>query len=224
MLELISFIALAFVLGFKHSYDSDHLIAVSNILRKVDSVKASIRIGFSWAIGHMLTAAVITITLFTFKESFISNVLPHFEKITGLMLILLGILSLKDFFSFHSHSHSHGDIVHSHPHIHSKKNNGNKDKNHFHTHMFYIGIVHGLASNDELLMLFAASLAVTSLGGMIMALGLFSFGVVLGMVLFTIFFSYPLVKLHSEIIYRYVSFGTGSAGIIYGALMLFAVV
>ena len=40
MLELISFIALAFVLGFKHSYDSDHLIAVSNILRKVDSIKS----------------------------------------------------------------------------------------------------------------------------------------------------------------------------------------
>ena len=90
--------------------------------------------------------------------------------------------------------------------------------------MFRIGIVHGLASNDELLMLFTASLAVTSLGGLIAALGLFSFGVVLGMSIFAIVFSYPLVKLHSEKICKFVSFGTGSIGIAYGALMIFTII
>ena len=221
MLELISFMVLALALGFKHSYDSDHLIAVSNILRRVDSVKSSVKIGFSWAIGHMLTATIITIILFIFKESFLDNALPHFEKIAGVMLIALGILSLRDFFSFHSHRHLHGGIVHSHLHIHLKKHH---DKRHFHMHMFGIGIVQGLASNDELLMLFAASLAVTSLFGLIAALGFFSFGVVLGMALFAIIFSYPLMKLHSDKIYRFVSFGTGSIGIIYGTLMLFAII
>ncbi|MBI2650510.1 sulfite exporter TauE/SafE family protein [Candidatus Woesearchaeota archaeon] len=219
MLELVSLMALALVLGFKHSYDSDHLIAVSNILRKVDSVKSSIRIGFSWAIGHMLTATIVTTALFIFKESFLNNVLPHLGKIAGLMLVALGILSLWDFFRLHSHMHSHDGIIHSHPHIHLKKY---KDKKHSHIHMFGIGIVQGLASNDELLILFAASLAITSIGGLIAALGLFSLGVVLGMVLFAIAFSYPLIKLHSAKIYKYVSFGTGSAGIAYGTLMLFA--
>ena len=221
MLELISFMVLALVLGFKHSYDSDHLIAVSNILRKADSVKSSMRVGFSWAAGHMLTATIITIALFIFKESFLNRVLPNFEKAVGIMLIVIGILSLRDFFNFHLHRHSHGDIVHSHPHIHLKKH---QDKKHYHIHMFGIGIVHGLASNDELLILFTASLAVTSLAGLIAALGLFSFGVVLGMILFTIVFSYPLIKLHSEKIYELVSFGTGAIGVVYGALMLFALV
>lgn len=219
MLELISFMALAIALGFKHSYDSDHLIAVSNILRKVDSVKSSIRIGFSWAIGHMLTATIITIIIFIFKESFLNNALPHFEKIVGVILISLGILSLRDFFSLHSHMHYHGNTVHSHPHIHLKKH---QDKKHSHIHMFGIGVIHGLASNDELLLLFAASLAITSLGGLIAALGLFSFGVVIGMTSFTIIFSYPLIKLHSEKIYKFVSVGTGSTGILYGTLVLFA--
>ena len=220
MLELISFMALALVLGFKHSYDSDHLIAVSNILRKSDSVKSSMNIGLSWAIGHMLTATIITIMFFIFKESFLNKVLPHFEKIAGIILVMLGILSLRDFFRFHSHTHSHGGIIHSHPHMHAKKNH---DK-HSHMHMFGIGVVHGLASNDELLMLFTASLAVTSLLGLIAALGLFSFGVVLGMSVFAVVFSYPLVKLHSEKIYRFVSFGTGSIGIAYGALMIFTII
>ena len=190
MLESISFMALALALGFRHSYDSD----------------------------HMLTAAIVTIILFIFKESFLSNVLPHFEKIAAIMLMVLGILSLKDFLSLHSHAHRHGNIVHSHPHIHLKRHH---DK-HSHRHMFGVGVVHGLASNNELLMLFTASLAVTSLAGLIAAIGLFSFGVALGMLLFAFVFSYPLIKLHSEKIYKLVSLGTGSIGVIYGTLMLFA--
>ncbi len=220
MLQIFAFMLLALALGFKHSYDSDHLIAVSNILRKVDSVKSSIKIGFSWAVGHMLTATIITIALFIFKQSFLNNVLPSFEKIVGIMLMVLGIISLRDFFSLHSHKHSHGDIIHSHPHIHINKTH---EKAHMHIHMFGIGIVHGLASNDELLLLFAASLAVTSIWGMIAALGFFSFGVVLGMAVFAIIFSYPLISMHSEKIYKFISFGTGSMGIIYGTMMLFAI-
>ena len=221
MIELISFMLLALVLGFKHSYDSDHLIAVSNILRKVNSVKSSVRVGFSWAVGHMLTATIITILLFVFKESLLNNVLPNFKKIVGALLIILGIFSLKEFFSLHSHSHFHGKIVHSHPHVHIKNN---KHSHHFHTHMFGIGIIHGLAGNDELLILFTASLAVTSLGGLLIGLSVFSIGVVLGMTLFTIIFSYPLIKINSERVYKIVCFGTGSIGIAYGALMLSSIV
>ena len=221
MIGMISFMLLSLVLGFKHSYDSDHLIAVSNILRKVDSVKSSIKVGFSWAAGHMLTATIITIALFIFRESFLSNILPHFEKIVGMMLIALGILSLKEFISLHSHKHSHGNIIHCHPHIHLKKI---QDKKHSHFHMFGIGIVHGLASNDELLILFTASLAVTSLSSLVVGLGLFSLGVVLGMTLFAMIFSFPIIKLNSEKIYNIISLSTGSIGVLYGTMMIFSFV
>ncbi|MEK6947167.1 MAG: hypothetical protein AABX32_06180, partial [Nanoarchaeota archaeon] len=69
MIAILGFMALALVLGFKHSYDSDHLIAVSNILRKVDSIKSSVKVGFSWAVGHMITATVITVILYMFRET-----------------------------------------------------------------------------------------------------------------------------------------------------------
>ena len=219
MIAILGFMALALVLGFKHSYDSDLLIAVSNILRKVDSIKSSIKVGFSWAVGHMITATVITIVLYMFRENVLNDVLPHFEKIAGIMLVILGILSFRDFFTFHFHKHSHGSRAHSHLHLHEKHH-----ETHFHKHMFGIGIIHGLASNDELLLLFTASFAVTSLGGLILGLGIFSVGVVLGMLLFTCVFSYPLVKLHSNFAYRLVTFVTGSAGVAYGALMVFSVV
>ena len=220
MIELISFMLLALVLGFKHSYDSDHLIAVSNILRKSDSIKSSAKIGMSWAMGHMITATIITITLFIFKESFLNNILPHFRKIAGTMLIILGLISLKEIFSFHSHKHEHDGIIHSHKHIHIKSDNQSK---HSHAHMFGIGIIHGLASNDELLVLFTASLAVASLGGLLVGLSFFSIGVVFGMILFTIIFSYPMLKMNSEKLYKVISLGTGSMGILYGTLMLLSI-
>ena len=219
MFALIPFAFLALALGFKHSYDADHLVAVSNILRKVNSVKSSITVGFSWAIGHMLTASIVTATLFIFRESFLNYFLPHFEKVVGAMLVALGLFSLREFFGLHWHKHPHGTMLHSHPHIHFKKS---RYEGHSHIHMFGIGVVHGLASNDELLILFTASLAVTSIGGLIAALGMFSFGVVLGMLLFAAIFSYPLVKTHSEKVHRFFSLGTGSFGVIYGTMMLFA--
>ena len=203
----ISFIFLALVLGFKHSYDSDHLIAVSSILRKADSVKSSLKSGLSWAAGHMLTATVVTIIIFVFRQTFLNNILPYFEIMIGIMIIALGILSLREFFSLHSH-----------PHLHIK----NQEKKHHHRHMFGIGIIQGLASNNELIILFAASLALTSLGGLIAALGFFSLGVVMGMLLFSFAFSYSLIRMHSYRIYRFLSFGTGSIGVIYGSLMLLA--
>ena len=220
MLELISFMVLALVLGFKHSYDADHLIAVSNILHKAKSIKSSVKVGLSWALGHMLTATIITILIYNFKESVLGVILPHFKKIVGAMLIVLGFLSLRQFFVFHSHRHSHGNIVHSHQHIHLK----HEHDGHFHRHMLGIGIIHGLASNDELILLFTASLAVTSIGGLLIGLSIFSLGVVLGMILFTCLFSYPLLKTHSELIHKIIIFFTGSTGIIYGILMAFSFV
>ena len=220
MLQFVAFMALSLALGFKHSYDSDHLIAVSNILHRVKSIKSGIKAGFSWALGHMITATMVTIIIYAFRETILNNILPHFEKIVGLMLIVLGFLSLKKLFFFHSHKHSHGGRAHSHPHIHLKQ----REEGHLHKHMLGIGILHGLASNDELLVLFTASLAVTSLGGLILGLGIFSIGVVLGMVLFTCLLSYPLLKMHSELIQKIVIFVTGWTGIIYGILMATALV
>lgn len=206
---------LALVLGIKHSYDADHLIAVSNILRKVGSLKSAVKVGFNWSIGHMLTATIITIILYVFRETILTDILPHFEKIVGLMLIVLGLISLKDVFKFHSHMHRHGNTIHSHPHLYVKG-----EEQHFHKHMFGIGIVHGLASNDELLVLFTASLGITTLGGILLGVGIFSIGVVLGMIFFSCAFSYPLIKINSDKIYKFVSFASGTIGIIYGLGMV----
>ena len=221
MFGYLSFAFLALVLGFKHSYDADHLIAVSNILRKSASLSSSLKLGVSWAFGHMLTATIITTLLFVFRESFLHSWLASFEKVVGVMLIVLGAVSLKDALFFHSHRHSHGSSAHSHGHLHSRAGDV-EESVHAHKHIFGIGIIHGLASNDELLLLFTASLGVTTLGGILLGIGSFSFGVVLGTVVFSLLFSYPLIRSRGDFFYRIVSLSAGAAGIFYGIMMLFS--
>lgn len=211
MLDYLPLAGLALLLGFKHSYDADHLLAVANFLRKAHNLSMAARISASWAIGHMVTAAIVTTVLFIFRESVLQHFLNSFEKIVAIMLILLGSWSLKDL--LHSHRHSHAGSEHEHPHIH---NNGN---GHVHKHMLGIGIIHGLASNDELLILFTATLGVASLPQILAGVAVFSLGVVLGMVAFATLFSLPLLKARSNALYKGVTLATGTASVAYGLLM-----
>lgn len=217
MFEYISFAGLAFLLGFKHSYDPDHIIAVANFLRKANTIKSAVKVSLSWALGHMITAAIVTTLLYAFRESILRIFLSNFEKVVAVMLIVLGLFSLKDLFSLHSHAHKHEGTEHAHPHAHSSEGNMHK---HVHKHMFGIGVVHGLASNDELLILFTASLGLTTLTGILFGVAIFSLGVVLGMILFALLFSYPLLKAKSDALYKIMTLVTAALSILYGLLML----
>ena len=191
---MFEFILLALVLGIKHSFDPDHLLAVSNLLRKVKSLKNSVKMAIIWAAGHMITASLVTLILISFKDSFLSFLLDKFEIIVALMLIALGFISLSNSRIVEKHEHEHNGKKHSHLHLHLKKDITNHD----HIHMFGIGIVHGLASNDELLILITISLGVSSVIYMLFGVAIFSLGVVIGMIIFTLVITYPLLKIHSS--------------------------
>jgi len=142
----------------------------------------------SWAAGHMITATVVTIILYAFRETLLREFLAHLELAVAVMLVVIGVLGLLvEFDLLHRHFHRHESEEHIHTHFHLSHSNE-------HRAMFGIGVVHGLASNDELLILFVASLSVTSLAGLLGGVGVFSFGVVLGMILFGIGISYPLSR------------------------------
>src|SRR3989338_9234808 len=143
---MFEFLFAALALGIKHSFDADHLVGVSNILTKSRSLLQTIKMSFSWAIGHMLTAILITVLLFVFRDSVLPFVLDKFELLVAIMLIMLGAISLYQAGFFHNHKHDGKEHIHLHMHL---KNN----ETHEHKHMFGIGILQGLASNDELLLL-----------------------------------------------------------------------
>ncbi len=214
-LIVFEFVILALVLGIKHSFDPDHLLAVSNLLRKVKSLKNSVKMAISWAAGHMITASLITLVLLSFKDSFLSFILDKFEIIVALMLIALGFISLSNSRIVEKHEHEHNGKKHSHFHFHLKKNSTSHD----HIHMFGIGIVHGLASNDELLILITVSLGISSVIDMLFGVAFFSLGVVIGMIIFTLIITFPLLKINSSIFTKIVNTFVGCISILYGVIM-----
>ena len=212
-LDPILFAGLALALGFKHSYDADHLVAVSNLLTRSPSLKQTSLMSLSWAAGHMITATVVTVVLFLFRDYVLQDLLNHLELAVAVMLVLIGVLGLLiEFGLIHRHRHHHDVEEHDHVHVHL----GRVDE---HRVMFGIGIVHGLASNDELLILFVASLGVAYLPGLLAGVGVFTVGVVLGMVVFGLGISYPILRWGSTRVRRVVNVVAAGLSIGYAILL-----
>lgn len=105
---------IAIILGIKHSLDADHVVAISSILLRAPTMKKSITLSISWALGHMLTASIITFLLYTFKEVFLEKLLGSFEFIVAIMLIIIAVMTVAWEFNIitlgkHSHGHLHDD-------------------------------------------------------------------------------------------------------------------
>ena len=85
--------------------------------------------------------------------------------------------------------------------------------------MFSIGIVHGIASNDELLVLLVVALGVETLTGILIGVGVFSLGVVAGMIVFAIGLNYPILRWGSVPVRRVVNTAVAILSIAYAALL-----
>lgn len=218
-MDPLFFVVLAIALGFKHSYDADHLVAVSNLIARSPRLRTTALMSVSWAAGHMATASVITVILFLGREAFLTEVLEPLELAVAVMLIVIGSVSLawefgllSKFAHIHRHRHGGAPAPHEHAHFHP---GGYRE----HGAMFGIGIVHGLASNDELLILFVSALSVTSLVGVVAGVAVFSAGVVIGMISFGLALTYPLARWNARRVRRTVALVAGTLSIVYGVLI-----
>lgn len=222
--SLFLFPLLAVALGFKHAYDADHLVAVSNFLTRSKGIEETSRMTISWALGHMATAAIIAVILFVAasKVRSITGLLSNLEVGVALMLIVIGILGILFRAPMtHEHAHIHGDKEHLHVHTHRYGGLGKfTRKMHVHHPLFEIGIVHGLASNDELIALFVAGLGVGSLEMLLGGVAVFTVGVVLGMTLFGIVMTLPLQRYDGRKVQSIVNVAAGSMSILYGLMII----
>lgn len=213
----MDFVLPALLLGLKHSFDPDHLLAVSNFLaRPGGSVRRTLGLTTRWTAGHLAGAAVVTAALYIWRDSVIGLIAGRMDLAVGLMLISFGALAVYQ--SMHSHAHSHGGRVHTHPHGHG----GGRASDHSHLHIFGIGVLQGLASNDELLLLLTVFLGLSDLAQMAAGVAVFSAGVFLGMNLFGFVFTVPAVSRRGPGISDAVNLAVGAASVAFGAWMLAA--
>ena len=170
----------AFILGFEHSFEADHIVAVSTIVTQGRGLVRSLVTGSLWGLGHtftLLAAGMIVIMLRVRIPAVISNDLDY---AVGLMLIVLGVWAVVNVKRqrLHFHVHSHDGKLHAH--LHSHKENLSHD----HPHIpFSVGVVHGLAGSGALVVLVMSTIGSVAEGlfflaafggGLMIAMGIIS--------------------------------------------------
>lgn len=244
MLDLLNPIfLLALLLGIKHSLDVDHVVAISSILIRSPNIRRTTTLSISWALGHMITASIITTILFNLKEKFITKLLSNFETIVAFMLILIAILTvLWEFniisFGKHTHGHMHPDgVAHNHPVQETSENQNEHGKEEIqklehghlsvlsykgeHKVMSGIGIIHGLASNDELLLLLTVTLNFDNLFQVLVGVLIFTIGVILGMIMYGSILKFPIMKFGQDKVTRIINLTIAALTFIYAIYLLF---
>jgi hypothetical protein len=143
------------LLGAMHAFDADHIAAVSALVVGTNDPWRAVRLALVWGAGHMLPLlAVAAVGLG------LGIVLPPWatvaiERSVGVLLLLLGAMTLLGLRSrgIHIHAHTHGGVPHVHFHAHPRE-----PTSHHHAHAAVLtGAVHGLAGSG-------ASLALIPLG------------------------------------------------------------
>lgn len=230
----------SFFLGIKHSLDVDHVAAVSTLMVRSPKISHTVKMAITWALGHTLTAGILTIILFLMKDVFLSSFLAGFELIIAIMLIVIGLITLileSNLIKITQRPHIHHFHIHfskknSHHH-HSKGINGQdgnttlkpepngllRINNNF-IAIGLIGILQGLASNDELLIILAFTLNLNNLLMVIIGIVLFSLGVSLGMIAWSSLLNLPKIKGKQEKVIKWLNISIAIIAIVYGIYLL----
>ena len=132
MINLLTIIGVGFVLGVRHATDPDHVIAVTTIVSRQQSVRHAGVIGVLWGLGHTITIVLVGTGIIVFNLTIPPRIGLAMELAVGLMLILLGVLNLTGVTRWiterftpehgasivHTHVHQHGGEAHVHTHSH----------------------------------------------------------------------------------------------------------
>ncbi|GJM33790.1 MAG: hydantoin utilization protein A [Saprospiraceae bacterium] len=164
----------AAVVGFGHAFEADHLVAVGNIVSKRDRIALALKDGIYWGMGHTSTIFLIGLLMIIGKANFLNGYFGYFEAIVGLMLILLGLYRL---FQYYNKRHKPQELM---------------DAKSSHHLAYNVGLVHGLAGSGAMILLVMTEIQ-GSFNSMLYLL-IFGIGSVVGMLVAAGIFSLPFSK------------------------------
>src|SRR5215471_15297939 len=123
-LDVVSFLFLGFFLGMRHATDADHVVAVATIVSRERSVAGSALIGAAWGVGHTVTVMAVGAAIIVFGIVIPPRLAMSMEFAVGVMLVLLGVLTLMGMGRAGGAAHAHAGVpgVHGldvHDHLHA---------------------------------------------------------------------------------------------------------
>jgi ABC-type nickel/cobalt efflux system permease component RcnA len=141
--------------GFLHVLSGpDHLAAVAPLA--VRGHRRAWVAGLRWGLGHSAGVALVGLLALGLREVFpIEAVSAWSERLVGVLLIGIGLWSVRKALQvqIHAHEHAHDGSAHQHVHFHVPDHGHEHDAApHVHTHAaFGIGTLHGLAGSSHFL-------------------------------------------------------------------------
>jgi len=163
---------LGFALGMRHALDADHIVAMSTIVARERSLPRAALQGAAWGTGHSISLFLIGLLVLVFRVPMPPAWSALFERAVGVMLILLGLVSL---FVRHRHTHAHPGAT--------------EDPMPSRRRPFGVGLVHGLAGSGALALAVLATIP-SRLEGLFY-IALFGLGAIGGMVVITTTLALP---------------------------------
>ncbi|HEY0882318.1 MAG TPA: hypothetical protein VGD87_12335 [Archangium sp.] len=182
-------------LGMRHALEPDHLAAVSTLASEErGGLKASLRLGAYWGLGHSLALFAVGGTLAFVGAQMPESLALGFELAVAVMVMTLGLRAVVRSFSEGragaEHTHAHGGLTHTHvapsEHLHVSRWT-------LATRPLLIGLMHGLAGSGALTALVLAELPTAA--ARLTYIVLFGLGSVVGMSALTGLAGLPLMKL-----------------------------
>ena len=122
MTELTSPLAillLGLLLGVRHAFDADHLVAVTTIISTYRNPLRAIWVGVSWGLGHTTTLLLVGVLVLFLKVTLPEPIAHLFEFLVGVMLVILGVQVFWSLRRSRVHLHPHSDDSQEHVHFHS---------------------------------------------------------------------------------------------------------
>ncbi len=222
----ILMIATGFALGLVHSFDPDHIVAVSALLCSSNSLRKSIVSATAWGAGHSAVLFLVGGLFLALKVELPDSLVSMFEFGAGLMLVILGVAVVKPILvktyknrkgnnliaTYNQFGNNEKALTHSHVH----------DSNYVHRSVL-TGVLQGLAGSAALMLATLTTVSSFEIG--LFFILLFAAGVIMGMVCISCLIG-SLLKFtasHLEKIHEKIRLITGLVSVVFGIYIVMQV-
>ncbi len=183
--SVLLIIGAGIIAGLIHVFSGpDHLAAIAPLAMKRQ--RGAWLTGLRWGMGHASGVIFVGILSLILRGVLPVDLISNWsDRLVGVLLIGIGLWTLRKAMLIHTHSHDHAGETHEHIHVHGRAAaKTHALKRHVHTHAaFGIGTLHGLSGSSHFLAIIPA-LALPSNALAITYLACYGVGTVLAMILF----------------------------------------
>ncbi|POR27946.1 hypothetical protein BWK58_03995 [Flavobacterium columnare] len=217
------------LLGIQHSFEPDHMVAVSVLA----SERRSNKIGLGkllwrssqWALGHSISLLLFSAFALLLKSTLPLNLSSYAEIIVGPVMIWLGISAIRrnhklkkimaDHKAIPDHAHTNNAL-----HIHGKQ--GEEITMNVLSRTFWVGMLHGLAGTGgacSIALVMASKDAYTAIGVIVLQ----SIGIIIAMTTYSCVLTFSVSRFieRNQIAFKIMNATVGIFSIFIGILWIY---